>query len=321
MKDIISEIRKSRRAAVIAHINEDPDAMGSCMAMCCVLRAIGNDPICYMSDEVESEMKFIGGEYTVYDGTDAGDHDLCICLDCGDISRLGERVAIFEKCPVTINIDHHYTNDNFADYNYVDGKATATGEILYRLFTQMGAEITRETARYLYIAISADTGGFKYPSASPETLRIAASLMETGIDHAELSRLLYDTESIAEIRLKGYLMSNIHSYCDGKLNIVRIDDALLERFGAEGGGSDFVNIPRRVAGTEVAACIKHTKGRMKISLRSNGKINVAETALRFGGGGHVMAAGATLDTDDMQEAEKIVVWACSEEIKKQLGRQ
>lgn len=319
MDSIIEKLRKSRRAAVLAHTSEDPDALGSCMAMCCALRAIGNEPVCYLSDEVDRGMRFIGGEYIVYDGTNAREHDLCVCLDCGDKLRLGERDAIFDSCPVSVNIDHHYTNDNFADDNYVEGKAAATGEILYKLFTKMGIEITQEIAMYLYIAISADTGGFKYSCASPDTMRIAASLMETGIDHAELARLLFDTESIEDVRLKGFLMSNIHTYCGGKLNVVCVDEETLEKFGAEGGGSDFVNIPRRIEGTEVAVCIKYRKGKMKASLRSNGRMNVAEIALKFGGGGHVMAAGTSLDTDDIEKAERMIVSACEEEIKKQLG--
>ncbi len=319
MDNIIEKLKNSKHAAVMAHISEDPDALGSCFAMCCALRALGNEPVCYLSDKPDEGLGFIGNDFVVYDGTNAVEHDLCVCLDSGDLKRLDTRVDIFNKCPVTLNIDHHYTNDRYADYNYVESTAAATGEILYKLFKTMDIEITEEIARYLYIAISADTGGFKYSNVSPQTMRIAADLIECGIDHAELARLLFDTESISRMRLKGDLMSNIHTYCDGKLNVVCVDEKLLEKYGIEDGGGSLVEIPRRAEGTEIAVCIKYRKGKMKISLRSNGRMNVALIAEQFGGGGHIMASGATIDTDDIAEAERIMVNACEKAIAEQLG--
>lgn len=319
INEIIEKLKNSKRAAVMAHISEDPDALGSCFAMCCALRAMGNNPTCYLSDIPDDGLKFIGSDFVVYDGTNDDEHDLCVCLDSGDLKRLDTRVDIFNKCPITLNIDHHYTNDMYADYNYVQATASATGEILFNLFEKMGIEITQEIARYLYTAISGDTGGFKYSNVSPETMRIGASLIEKDINHADIARLLFDTESIAQMRLKGELMSNIHTYCDGKLNVVCIDEQLLERFGIEDGGGNLVDIPRRAEGTEVAVCIKHRKGKMKASLRSNGRVNVAVIGESFGGGGHIMASGATIDTDDIAEAERLMVAACEKAIKEQLG--
>lgn len=303
----------------MAHESEDPDALGSCLAMCEVLKAMGNRPVCYVSAEVDRGLKFIGGDYVVYDGTNAGEHDLCVCLDCGDKSRLGARAAIFDAAPVSINIDHHYKNELFADENLVDGNAPATAELLFKLFRSMNMCITHDTARYLYIALAADTGGFKYSAVTPLTMKIAAELMEFGANHVEISKQLFDTESIGEMRLKGELMTSIHSYCDGRLSIVCVDDAMLEKYGIE-SSANLVNIPRRVEGTEVAACIKSKKGVIKVSLRSNGRINVADIAAQFGGGGHIMASGATIAADTMEQAEKLLVEACSRAIEEKLGK-
>lgn len=318
MSEIINVLKNSKSAAIMAHISEDPDALGSCFAMCGVLRAIGNDAVCYLSEKPNDSLDFIGGEFVVYDGTNDAPHDLCICLDCGDLKRLDSRADIFAKTATTVNIDHHHTNDMYADYNYVEATASATGEILFGLFEKMGVELTRELARYLYIAISGDTGGFKFSNVSPKTMRIGASLIEKDINHADIARLLFDTESIEQMRLKGELMRNIHSYCGGRLNMVCVDEKLLEQFGVEDGGG-FVDIPRRIDGCEVAVCIKQSKGKIKASLRSNGKINVAAICERFGGGGHIMASGAAIDTDDMTEAQRLIAEECERAIKEQLG--
>lgn len=314
MDAVIEAIRQSKRAAVIAHISEDPDALGSCFAMTAALRGMGNEAVCYLSEKPEQGLGFIGGDYTVYHENAFPGHDLCICLDCGDRERLGSRIRLFREAGCSVNIDHHYTNDLFADFNYVDGKAAATGEILYQLFRKMNIVLTDEIARYLYIAIAADTGCFKYSNVSPDTLRITADLLEYDIHHADITRLLFDTESIAVMKLKGALMSNIHSYCDGKVNIICVDEKMFTRYGVDEGRGDLVNIPRRVENTEVAVCVKRHKDKVKISFRSNGRINVAEIAEQFGGGGHAMAAGATAE-GALAEIEKKVAALCAEAIE------
>jgi phosphoesterase RecJ-like protein len=315
MDKIIEKLRESKHAAIMAHVSEDPDALGSCFAMAEALRQLGNEPVCYVNERPEPGLAFIGGKYTIFNG-DVSDIncDLCVCLDCGDRERLGSRVNIMRKVDNSVNIDHHYTNDLFAGENYVDGEAAATGEILYELFRKMDVEITDKIARFLYIAIAADTGSFKYSNVSPKTMRIAADLLERDFDHAEALRLLFDTEPLALMKMKGAIMGNIHSYCGGKVSVICIDEKMYTRYGVEEGQGDFVNIPRRVEGTEIAVCIKRHKDRIKISFRSNGNINVSDIAANFGGGGHAAAAGATAD-GSLAAVEKSVVGYCEDALK------
>lgn len=315
MEKILEKLKMSQRAAVLAHVSEDPDALGSCFAMTEALRQLGNDAVCYLSEKPEEALAFIGGDYKVYNG-DASDIDcdLCVCLDCGDRERLGSRIDIFRKIGASVNIDHHYTNECFADENYIDGAASATGEILYELFEKMDVEITDKIARFLYIAIAADTGSFKYSNVSPKTMRVAADLLEHDFDHAEASRLLFDTEPLAMMKMRGAIMGNIHSYCDGRLNIICVDEKMFTRYGVEEGRGDLVDIPRRVENTEIAVCLKRHKDRIKISFRSNGNVNVADIAAQFGGGGHAAAAGATTD-GAFAAAEKTVVKYCTEALQ------
>ena len=319
MRAVIDKILQCKSAAVLAHVNEDPDALGSGFAMSAMLRKMGKKAVFYISDEIERSLAFIGDEYKVYKSEeDIEEHDLCICLDCGDINRLGERQAIFKKIGVSINIDHHYKNPGFDDVNYVDGNAAATAQILFKLFKEMNWELDSEIARYLYIAIASDTGCFKYTNVSPETMRIAGDLLEYNIDHDEVCRLLFDTYTLDVMKMKAKVMGDIHSYANGKISLISISKELYEQFGlTDKDVSTFVDIPKCVKGTEVAVCIKQQHdGKIRVNLRSNGRANVAEVAEIFGGGGHVKAAGATIVNKTLEEAEKCVVAECEKAISK-----
>lgn len=306
MKKIIDAIKGSNDIAVLAHISEDPDAIGSSFAMADALERMGKKVFVYVSEPVDDKLEYIMREHIVYSSDMQSEHDLCICLDCGDIDRLGDRISVFNNSEKTINIDHHYTNTEFADLNYVDGTAAATAQILYPLIKEL-TDINVYTAKCLYTAIATDTGCFKYSNTSASTMRIVADLLEYDINHADISKILFDTEEFAVMQLKAEVMKNIKTYYDGQLCVVEINSQLFEKYGVdEMSVGDFVNIPRRIKGCEVAVSLKKRSEKVKISFRSNGKINVAEKAVLLGGGGHKMAAGAAIDSD-LESAEKTIV--------------
>lgn len=311
MQAVIDKIIKAKSVAVFPHVNEDPDAIGSCFAFAKVLRKMGKKATIYVSGKVEARLAFMGTDYVMYHEGIEHDHDLCACLDCGDIDRITERKALFEQIGNSVNIDHHLTNTRFADANYVDGNASATSEILFELFGKMGVEIDDDIAKDLYTAVCSDTGCFKYSNVTPKTMRTAADLLEYNFDHAEIARLLFDCESLAATKLKAEVTEGIKSYADGKISLVTLDEKLGEKYGiCKEDIPNLVEIPRRIEGTEIAVCIKHVKDGFRINLRSNGKADVAKVATEFGGGGHVKAAGATLHLSALKEAEKAVVAAC-----------
>ena len=315
MNDIINIIKSSSDIAILAHESEDADAVGSCYAMRLALSDMGKKAVCYFSAETEAHLKFMGRFYEIFSEEEVPETDLCICLDCGDIGRIGKRAAIFECAKHTINIDHHQTNTMFAEANYVDGNAPATGEILYELFEKMGVALTNDIAKNLYTAISADTGSFKYSSVRPRTMNIAAELMKRNINHAEIARYLYDNEPINIMKFKGCLMNNIEQYCGGKLVMVTVEQTLLDRFGIEEQDSgDVVNIARKVEGCEIAVSVREVPEKVKLSFRSNGKFDVSKIALKFGGGGHAMAAGVALRDKSLGEVKKVVIKLCEEVI-------
>lgn len=315
MKKIIQLIKQSNKIAILPHISADGDAIGSCRAMAEVLRGMGKTTVIYAEEPVERRLKFIDEDINIYDGT-AEDFDLAIALDCGDMERVGERKNILDRSNVVINIDHHRTNTNFGDENLVVGTASATGEILAMLFKEMGVKLTDDAAKFLYTAICSDSGCFAYSNTSPETMRIAAELMEYDFDHSEITHLLFNSISMSTALMKAELTNRIHSYCDGRVRIVTADEEFGAKYGVEPDDiQGLVDIPRNIEGTEIAVSIKNTKGKIKASMRSNGIADVAKIALEFGGGGHTKAAGCAIDAPDLETAEKMVVKACERVLK------
>lgn len=314
MEKVIEILKNAKKCAIIPHIKADGDAIGSCLAMRAALKKLGISSVIYTEEKVEKRLRFLENDITNVYKEAAVECDTCITLDCGDMGRISSRIPIFEAAAHTVNIDHHRTNTFFADANYVEADSSATGEILFKLFKAMDIEIDSEIAGYLYAAMCSDTGCFAYSNTSPQTFRIAAELVETGIDHAEIARQLFDCVDLRSELMKAELTKHIHMYYDGHLGIVSISEADTAEFGlAPEEIQDLVNLPRRIRGTEIAAALKQYDGKIRVSLRSNTDKDVAKLAMKFGGGGHTKAAGCTItEVESLDEAEQLIVEACRE---------
>lgn len=313
MHEISEKIKQAWHIAILPHIDADADALGSSYAMDRVLRSFEKNSTVILEDPPKKNLAFIEGNYEVFAGneSESEDYDLCIALDCADVQRLGRRAEILKKSKFTINIDHHYSNTKYGDINLIDAEAAATGEILSAFFKETGVKFDRELASLLYTAISADTGSFKYSNTTPVTMRIVSELMEYKFDHAEIARLLFDSETYESALFSAEVTAGIKSFADGKIRVVKITKELCEKYGFnEEDIPDAVNIPRRIEGTEIAVCIKEHKGSIRVNLRSNGYADVSKVAASLGGGGHVRAAGCTIKSDDIDLAEQLVIEEC-----------
>ena len=312
MKELLRLIKNAENVAILGHMSEDADSVGSSFAMQRVFSLMGKSADVYFSAPLEKRLGFMNVSGKCSAKAEC-EYDLCLCLDCADIERLGERKAIFDSAKKTASVDHHITNTNFADANFVLPDASATGEVLFDVIKKLGVKIDKELAECLFIAIASDTGSFKYSNVSPKTLRIAAELLETGIDNAYISRMLFDTEDEKSMKLKGALMSSVETMFDGKLAMICVDiDKLKEYDVEEKDLSDIVNIARMVAGCEIAVSVRELEDKVKLSFRSNGKYDVGSLAQKFGGGGHKMASGASSDVLTFAEMKKKVIDICGE---------
>ena len=308
MEKIIEKLKEAKDIAVLGHVNADPDAIGSCFAFAHMMRSMGKNAVVYLSEVIEERLNFMGDDYVVYGGENPPHHELCVCLDSGDMGRLGYRKDIFNAADFTVSIDHHISNTYYAQLNYVDGSSPAAGEILCRLFKKMNLKLDDYAAKQLYTAICSDTGCFKFSSVTPATMREVADLLEYDFDHAEVAKLLFDSDTLPVVKFKAQLMLGLKSYFGGKITVAAITDEIMEKSGiSEKEVPNIADVPRAVRGTEVAVALKERKDGIRVNLRSNGDVNVNLVAAKFGGGGHIKAAGCTIKDVTLEEAERMVV--------------
>ncbi|MDD7362978.1 MAG: bifunctional oligoribonuclease/PAP phosphatase NrnA [Peptoniphilus sp.] len=290
-------IRDAERIAIMSHVSPDGDNLGSLDAMYGYLTGLDKDVVYIGNDDVPEDFTFLTYAKERVDVEELRDEvfDLLIALDSSDIDRFGdEGREIFLKAEKTANIDHHLSNDRFADINYVVPKATSTGEVLFRVLEALDARITPEMATALYTAISTDTGSFQYDSVDAETHRVVAKLYDAGCDHNIVVNAVYQSRSREKLALMTRVLSKIQFLASGKVAMV---SCLLKDLEATGASSDdtegIVEQLRNIKGVEMAVFLKEKQDEVKLSFRSKSYLNCIEFAEEFDGGGHVRAAGAS----------------------------
>ncbi|MBI2370740.1 MAG: bifunctional oligoribonuclease/PAP phosphatase NrnA [Deltaproteobacteria bacterium] len=300
MKAIVEEIRRGQRFLVATHVNPEGDALGSLLGLGLCLRGLGKRVTFFDCDPVPAYLGFLpGAEEIVHDGAALADYDAAFIVDCGTLDRLGEGFTKIRGIRKLINLDHHLTNHGFADLSYVDPKACATGEVVYRLMKAIPASLTREIALCLYTAIVTDTGSFRYSNTTPEVHQIVAELLQYGVDPWEVSLHLFESDPPQRIALLGEVLATLELRAGGRLAAVHVTQAMLRAHQATPDLTEgFVNYTRGIRGVEVGLLFRELPdGTHKVSLRSKGRVNVAEVAEEFGGGGHANAAGCAIKGD------------------------
>ncbi len=305
---LIEKINNSNKIEIFNHENPDGDALGSAFALKLALIGMGKSAEVFLREGDETTK-----EYRLLKGTDKeniliDDCDLKIAVDCAELSRIGTLSDKF--CGNTAVIDHHVTHVSFSDTSVVVPTAPAAGEIVFDLVNALGTELTQDIAHNLYLAIVCDTGSFKFSSTTPKTHGVAAELMKTGIDFAEISKALFDTKTFEYLHAYKYGIEQLEIYENGKIALLAFSEEDFAKLGIDEKGADgIVGLPRCVEGAEVGIYIRERgENEFKVSFRSNGSADVAVIASELGGGGHVRASGCTLKMS-LEEAKAAVVEA------------
>jgi phosphoesterase RecJ-like protein len=322
IEEVLAELRSRERFILTAHEGPDGDALGSLLGMHHLLGQLGKDSVMFMAAKefpLPIEYRFLPLEEVFHEApADMADRTV-IFLDCGNIDRMPvEFLSDGEN--FRINIDHHHDNTRFGDVNLVEVGASSTAEIVYELAVALGAEITPEMAAALYVGLITDTGKFMYENTNARTHRIAADLIDAGVQVDDTYRRLYEHVPIEKLRLLSHALEGIRRYCGERLVVAYITEA---DYGASGAGEEMtegiIDHLRSIEGSKVAALIRDQgdRGRAarKVSLRSSGgEVDVSAMARKHGGGGHKRAAGFSTDL----ELEPLVDFLCGE-VKTQLG--
>ncbi len=304
-------IRESRSIVLACHVNPDGDALGSMLGLALALRPLGKDITCLSEDGVPDILRFLPGAEMIVRSTDNPAFDLALVVDSGELSRVGENVRpMVSRARRAVNIDHHVVAGTFGDIRVLDSGAASTAEIVYELLQTLEIAITPEIATCLFTGIITDTGSFRFQNVTPNTLRVAAVLLEAGAPPAHISENVFENKTFAGTRLLGHALSSLAQSPDGRVvwaHITAEDFHALGAIDAETEG--VVNYVRGVRGAEVGILFREMEnGRIRVSLRSREGVNVAEIAQDFGGGGHRMAAGCTLNVP-LPDAETALVQA------------
>ena len=294
---IIEAINEGQSFLITSHVRLDGDALGSELALFLALSDLGKKTVVYNQDDTPKNYCFLpAAQKIVHQFGDVQQYDATFVLDCSELERVGDKAVEIAKISKIINIDHHVSNGVFSPLRILDTQASSTGELLYNLLKQMRCNMTPDICTNLYAAILTDTGGFRFSSTRKETLWIAGNLVESGADPQWISENIYESDSPAKLKLLAKVLETLSLDLKNKVGSLVVTQNALRNTGASLEHTEgLVDIPRTVK--EISISILYTQladDYFKLSLRSKGRVNVEKIAKRFGGGGHINAAGCTL---------------------------
>ena len=280
---------------VTCHVSPDGDAIGSASALATLLVEHGKKVVLYNPDPVPRGLRFLPrtGEFVRKLPAEAR-FDLTVVVDCGDRKLLGEKFPSPEVTGPLLVFDHHAASRPFGDVFLTDPAAASVGEILARLADELGWPLSRDAAIALYVSLVTDTGSFRYANTGAEALRLAARLVDLGVEPWAIARELGERSSLARLKLLAAALGSIELEQRGRVAVMVMTDAAVKAAGATWEDTEgLVNYARAIEGVEVSvflATTKENKG-VRVSMRSKGKVDVGAICLGFDGGGHPGAAG------------------------------
>jgi phosphoesterase RecJ-like protein len=298
--------------ALACHINPDPDALGSMLALGLFLRGRGARVVCSWAQQPLDVPRWATG----LDGLDLlveprafpAEPALMVALDTASPDRLGGLAARALKARECVVVDHHRTNPGFGSIIVLDPDASSTCELVYRLTEHIGGDLPDGAAAWLYAGLLTDTGRFQYQATTPESLRVAAALREHEFDHARLGQLLFEDNSLGYLRALAVALARVVHLAEADLAWTYVTQADLAELGVSMGETDdLIDVVRTAREADVTCVVKQQRdGRFKVSLRSKGATDVGSVAAAFGGGGHRLAAGYTSDVGPEASVEALV---------------
>jgi phosphoesterase RecJ-like protein len=307
IQQIIEVISSNSSFLLTTHEGPDGDAIGSSLALASFLRKIGKEVTVHYHDPVPDLYAFIPGTENIQLHIPDQHFDVAFVLDIGDRKRAGKEFCDFSRVTTTVNLDHHLSCDNFADFNLIDSSAAATGILVYRILSAFGYRFDRETALCIYVATITDTGSFRYSNANREAFNVAGEMLECGVNAWDVAEKLYENQPQRRLELLSKCLPTLEVFKDGQAASVTVTSDMYASCGADAELTDgFVNYPRSIHGVEVAIFFRQLDERkFKVGFRSKGKVNVAAFSAALGGGGHHNAAGCTVE-GSLEEVRALV---------------
>jgi phosphoesterase RecJ-like protein len=285
---------------IIAHEFPDGDTIGSAFALSYALIKTGKRSRVVCSDNIPAKYEYIYSNFLEYDF----EPDCIIATDIADINLFGERLQNFAS-RINLCIDHHISNNKYAEFTLLDEKAAATCEIIADVVAILGVEYDSIIANCIYTGLATDTGCFRYSNTTSKTLRCAADMIDSGAKSAYINKRMFETNSRSRLEIERSAMNSLEFFCEGKVALICITLDMLQKAGASEEDLEGIpSLPVRIEGVLAGITIKEkTQGFYKISVRTNDRLNASKICATLGGGGHTSAAGAQYDgkLEDIKE--------------------
>jgi phosphoesterase RecJ-like protein len=314
---ILAELRRAGSFLITSHTNPDGDAVGSTLAAYHLLRAMGKEAVrCVNDDPVPRLYQWLpGADQVQRSDRIAGpvQVDVILAVDGARKARLGKAAELCVPTARSIAIDHHLEEHPEGDLVFIDPTYSAVGEILYELFVLAGAPLSREAATCLYVSITTDTGGFRFTNTTPRSHRIAAALLEAGVDAADVSARVFDVMSVPKSEMLRRALDRMRRAANGRLAYSILTAQDMEEAKAQTEDTDgLVNFARNIEGVDVGILFRELgPNRTKVSMRARNPFNCARFLEPLGGGGHSAAAGVVLDMPLDEACARVVEQARS----------
>ena len=310
-QQIVELLRSQNSFLVLTHYRPDGDAVGSQLALVLALKSLGKTVEAWNDDDVPAKFRFLPHtDLITRPPAESKDFDVVIAIDTSTWQRVGTAAQRIRDKKHFVNIDHHISNEKFGEINWIVPEAPASGQIAFDLIKRGGFKLTQEIATCLFAAISTDTGSFSYGSTTAESLRVAAELVDTGINVGEICRHVYESYPYARLMLLQKALAQLELADHKRIAYTWVTVEMFEESGAKREDTEgLIDYARAIEGVLVAVLFEEMAeaGKIRISLRSkHPKIDVNSIARRFGGGGHREAAGARISGEPHETERKVL---------------
>jgi phosphoesterase RecJ-like protein len=309
----VDVVQQNQRFVLTTHVRPDPDGLGSQIALADVLESLGKQVDLVISSDWPPRYTFLDPDRRIarfhIPGTPYQNAGAIIVLDTGTWNQLGDFGTFLKTATAAkVVIDHHLSQDDLGATALVDTTAEATGRLVYEAVQALGRPLSVRAANALFAALATDTGWFRHKNTTAETFALADELMRAGADPTTLYEQIYEQSTLARVHLAGLVMNRLKVIENGRVAYTEVYKSDYAATGAiPQDTEDMINYPRSIAGVEVALFfLEQPVGGVKISFRSRSRIDVAKLAEQFGGGGHRLASGATLQTT-LPEAQRRIL--------------
>lgn len=306
----VNAFKKHKSFLISTHVNPDPDALCSELALALFLKSIGKKVTVINEDPVPARFSFIPNVNLIkpLQDTLAVLYDAAVIVDCGDLQRIGQVERLLDPAKPVINIDHHITNEGFGSVDLVDPAASSTAEMLFDLLKKAGCRMTENIAALLYLGIMTDTGSFRYDNTTAHTHEVIGELMRFKIPVNAFYRRLYERVPFSDMKIFMKVVGALELCCGGRVVCVELSKRILNQFSEDFDLREKIfSFLRSIKGIEMLMILtEEDRRKTRVNFRSQGKINVAKLAAYFDGGGHAKASGCVLPCPIEQAKRKVL---------------